>query len=263
MDFAAPADAPEAPGIPRGGRKRIRSGAARGGRDRHRAADPSAARLRRSAHRQARPRRRRLSARRRSTSSASPALPSASNIVPIRPGALDALSPREPPHGFPAESVELTRSERDAFREIARALVGRTPASRDESPGERAELTIVAPGRAVGRAGRRAGLGRPAPTARRFGATPAPFSTACRSGFWSPATRARSTPTGRSSISSAIAISRNSKRRTGLPRCSATAIRKRWRPRMRARSRSSGRTVRFCSSTGAPKRSHGTARRRR
>jgi PAS domain S-box-containing protein len=75
-----------------------------------------------------------------------PALPPASNIVPIRPGALDALAPREPAYGFPTESVELTRSERDAFREIARALVGRTSASRDESQGERTEFAIVAPG---------------------------------------------------------------------------------------------------------------------
>ena len=50
-----------------------------------------------------------------------------SNIVPIRPGALEALA-REPAQSFPAESVELSRSERDAFREIARALVGHAPA---------------------------------------------------------------------------------------------------------------------------------------
>ena len=73
-----------------------------------------------------------------------PALPPASNIVPIRPGALDGLSPRDPWHGSSAENVELTRSERDAFREIARALVGRAPASRDESPGGRTELGTVA-----------------------------------------------------------------------------------------------------------------------
>ena len=34
--------------------------------------------------------------------------------------------------------MELSRSERDAFREIARALVGRAPASRDDSSDERA-----------------------------------------------------------------------------------------------------------------------------
>jgi PAS domain S-box-containing protein len=68
-----------------------------------------------------------------------PAAPFSSNIVPIRPGALDALA-RETAQSFPAESVELSRSERDAFREIARALVGRAPASRDEQPDERAAV---------------------------------------------------------------------------------------------------------------------------
>ena len=66
-----------------------------------------------------------------------PAPAASSNIVPIRPGALDALA-RETAPSFPAESVELSRSERDAFREIARALVGRAPASRDDSSDERA-----------------------------------------------------------------------------------------------------------------------------
>ena len=65
-----------------------------------------------------------------------PAPALSSNIVPIRPGALDALA-RETAPSFPAESVELSRSERDAFREIARALVGRAPASRDEPSDER------------------------------------------------------------------------------------------------------------------------------
>ena len=60
-----------------------------------------------------------------------PSAPFSSNIVPIRPGALDALA-RESAQSFPAESVELSHSERDAFREIARALVGRAQASRDE-----------------------------------------------------------------------------------------------------------------------------------
>ena len=60
-----------------------------------------------------------------------------SNIVPIRPGALEAVA-RETALSFPAESVELSRSERDAFREIARALVGRAPASREDHSNERA-----------------------------------------------------------------------------------------------------------------------------
>ena len=67
-----------------------------------------------------------------------PSPTASSNIVPIRPGALDSLA-RETAPSFPAESVELSRSERDAFREIARALVGRAPASRDESPDERSD----------------------------------------------------------------------------------------------------------------------------
>ena len=70
-----------------------------------------------------------------------PAVPPASNIIPIRPGALDGLNSREALPGVNAESVELTRSERDAFREIARALVGRTP----EGSGGRAELGIMSP----------------------------------------------------------------------------------------------------------------------
>jgi PAS domain S-box-containing protein len=70
-----------------------------------------------------------------------PAPALSSNIVPIRPGALDALA-RETGPSFSAESVELSRSERDAFREIARALVGRAPASRDETSDEPAAREI-------------------------------------------------------------------------------------------------------------------------
>jgi len=51
-------------------------------------------------------------------------------IVPIRP-----------------ESVELSRSERDAFREIARALVGRPPSSRDDRTGEADAANPVASAR--------------------------------------------------------------------------------------------------------------------
>ncbi len=65
-----------------------------------------------------------------------PSPAASSNIVPIRPGALDSLA-RETAPSFPAESVELSRSERDAFREIARALVGRVPASREDRSDER------------------------------------------------------------------------------------------------------------------------------
>jgi PAS domain S-box-containing protein len=58
-----------------------------------------------------------------------------SKIVPIRPGALDALA-LEPGHGSGGESVELSKSERDAFREIARALVGRSPGPRRDEESE-------------------------------------------------------------------------------------------------------------------------------
>ena len=91
-----------------------------------------------------------------------PAASFSSNIVPIRPGALDGLA-RELAQSFPAESVELSRSERDAFREIARALVGRAPASRDEHSDDRAGADSLRgtqdrrARRAAGRSARRAG----------------------------------------------------------------------------------------------------------
>jgi PAS domain S-box-containing protein len=55
-----------------------------------------------------------------------------SKIVPIRPGAFDA--PRPPDANDSGDgSVELSKAEREAFREIARALVGHAPASRKET----------------------------------------------------------------------------------------------------------------------------------
>ncbi len=54
-------------------------------------------------------------------------------VVRIRQGALDSSAPRDSAQDAPGDSVELSKSERDAFREIARALVGRTPASRDQA----------------------------------------------------------------------------------------------------------------------------------
>jgi PAS domain S-box-containing protein len=62
-----------------------------------------------------------------------------SKIVPIRPGAVEAPAP-DPGQGSGGDSVELSKSERDAFREIARALIGRTPhlardsGAEDETP---------------------------------------------------------------------------------------------------------------------------------
>ena len=54
-----------------------------------------------------------------------------SKVIPIRPATLEALASRESPQGG-GDSVELSRSERDAFREIARALVGRPQALRHD-----------------------------------------------------------------------------------------------------------------------------------
>ena len=72
----------------------------------------------------------------------------ASKVVPIRPGALDAPA-LEPGQGSGGESVELSKSERDAFREIARALVGRPPGPRRDEGSEAtppvAEASELAP----------------------------------------------------------------------------------------------------------------------
>ena len=58
-----------------------------------------------------------------------------SKIVPMRPGALEALTPVDPGASGSSDSVELSKSERDAFREIARAL-GARPGPRAEAGGE-------------------------------------------------------------------------------------------------------------------------------
>ena len=63
-----------------------------------------------------------------------PAPPAAANVVPIRPGAMTPPSPEEPRHGD--DNVELSSHERDAFREIARALGARLP-GRGEDDGRR------------------------------------------------------------------------------------------------------------------------------
>ena len=55
-------------------------------------------------------------------------VPNTPRVVPMRPSTPDP--PVSPDALQTGEAVELSKSERDAFREIARALVGRTPASR-------------------------------------------------------------------------------------------------------------------------------------
>ncbi len=60
------------------------------------------------------------------------AAPPPAKVVPIRPGALDSIASHGLAPGAGGDSVELSKSERDAFREIARALVGRAPSSRQD-----------------------------------------------------------------------------------------------------------------------------------
>ena len=59
--------------------------------------------------------------------------PAPPKVVPIRPGAFDASRPQEFGDSD-AGSIELSKAEREAFREIARALVGRPPSSRHDAP---------------------------------------------------------------------------------------------------------------------------------
>jgi PAS domain S-box-containing protein len=77
------------------------------------------------------------------------ALAATSKIVPIRAGALEALAAREAPQGSPAESIELSRSERDAFREIARSLIGRPQPARDDRNGENGAVKPAAGARGL------------------------------------------------------------------------------------------------------------------
>jgi len=58
--------------------------------------------------------------------------PGAANVVPIRPGAMPALPAAEQPRRGGDDNVELSSHERDAFREIARALGARLPGHGDD-----------------------------------------------------------------------------------------------------------------------------------
>ena len=73
------------------------------------------------------------SARPRSTSCVSRASPGRQTSFRFARARSTGSGPASRCTGSPTESVELSRSERDAFREIARALIGRTPAARGES----------------------------------------------------------------------------------------------------------------------------------
>ncbi|HKN29816.1 MAG TPA: ATP-binding protein [Roseiarcus sp.] len=85
-----------------------------------------------------------------------------SKIIPLRPGAVDALASRDPAQAG-GDGIELSRSERDAFREIARALVGRPQALRQDG-----EIEPAAPA-AEADAKLDEGFRSPAPLAEREG----------------------------------------------------------------------------------------------
>jgi PAS domain S-box-containing protein len=81
--------------------------------------------------------------------------PAAANVVPIRPGAMPPLAAVDEPRRGGDDNVELSSHERDAFREIARALGARLPSPGDDgaprdlldlAPPPAAEPAIVASG---------------------------------------------------------------------------------------------------------------------
>ena len=88
-----------------------------------------------------------------------PAAPSAAaNVVPIRPGAMPAPAAGDEPRRGGDDNVELSSHERDAFREIARALGARLPGRSDDgAPRDLLDLTaplVIEPKPVVsGRAG--------------------------------------------------------------------------------------------------------------
>jgi len=62
------------------------------------------------------------------------AQPASPNVVPLRPGAANAVPPPRG-EGDERDAVELTSFEREAFREIARALGAKLPLAREDKPG--------------------------------------------------------------------------------------------------------------------------------
>jgi PAS domain S-box-containing protein len=86
-----------------------------------------------------------------------PATPSAvANVVPIRPGAMPPLPVADEPRRGADDNVELSSHERDAFREIARALGARVPSRGDDDAAQR-DLINLAPPLAAGPAASRVG----------------------------------------------------------------------------------------------------------
>jgi len=73
--------------------------------------------------------------------------PGAANVVPIRPGAIPPPPAVDEPRRSSDDNVELSSHERDAFREIARALGARLPSHGDD--GAPRDLLDLAPSPAV------------------------------------------------------------------------------------------------------------------
>jgi PAS domain S-box-containing protein len=69
----------------------------------------------------------------------------AQNVVPIRPDLRSYAPPEEPPRGDGEAAVELTPSERNAFREIARALGAKVRLDEPEAPVAAGEAASAKP----------------------------------------------------------------------------------------------------------------------
>jgi PAS domain S-box-containing protein len=82
--------------------------------------------------------------------------PAAANVVPIRPGAMPPLPAADEPRRGGDDNVELSSHERDAFREIARALGARLPGHGDDATPR--DLLDLAPPPAAGSPSAASGL---------------------------------------------------------------------------------------------------------
>ena len=147
-----------------------------------------------------------------------PAAPlAAANVVPIRPGATPPLPPAAEARRGDDDNVELSSHERDAFREIARALGARLPSHGDD--GAPRDLLDLAPPPASSR--RRSPQASPAPMRKRC-------STCCRSARWCCAPASRSTSTARCLSLPATTICPSFAPPTASNACSAAVTRRPW-----------------------------------
>jgi PAS domain S-box-containing protein len=80
--------------------------------------------------------------------------PVAANVVPIRPGAMPLPPAADEPRRGDEDNVELSSHERDAFREIARALGARVPSRAEDDAAQRDLIDLAPPLAAEPTAGR-------------------------------------------------------------------------------------------------------------